>query len=328
LEKFAVNILEILNRARWRQFSKVHHIKYPVIVIVVPGLEHLAIPCVRLLCPFFEVVVVDNGLSKEASKWLKLLLPHSTFFKIFTSIRGKYILSHGDALDLLTRLPTNMVFLDPDCYIFEPGLIKQMFACLESVAIAALYSDPASILGFRIPDTYCFGLSSEALTFLRKKLKLRIGVVKQLLSPLLEYSVQRWGYPVPYPHPGKQFFDTIHPLAIAVHLMNMGISVLPCRGGETFHVLGTSYRTRELQVQSTEYNETALNAHYFHCLIAESLGLTVPNEGVNCLARYYSGSAGLLEKFPVYAASPKRAETDTLVDLLRDRKVLFNNEMS
>lgn len=321
------NLLRGFNKIRWRYFLSRRNIDNVIVVIVVPGLEHLCVPSVRLLSPFFEVVVVSNGLSDEAIKWLHSALPSIPVFKFFTSIRGRYVLSHGDALDLLARAPSDMVFVDPDCYVFEPSLITQMFRGLERNAIVSLYSDPTTILGFRIPDTFCFGVQSSSLHFLRKAFSVRIGLTSRLSSSLFDHAVERWGNPVPFPHPGKAYFDTIHSLAIAANLANMGIQIIPSSEGQVFHVLGTSYRIGQLQYQNAEVDMTALNAHYFHCLLAEEFTMAVPSKEIACLINHYGGSRGILMKFSAYAQSEQRIVIDSLLSMLRDRRVLFVDQV-
>ena len=184
----SLQALRTINQIRWRSFLSRRKVARAVILIVVPGLEHLCIPCVRLLSPFFTVILVDNGLPLQASQWLSSAFPHIPYFSLITTVKGagRHTLSHGEALDLLTRTSIDLIFADPDCYILNPGLIAELFKSLKSNAIASLYADPSLRMGFRIPDTFCFGFQPNSLSYLRKAFNLRIGVVPVLSSPLLD----------------------------------------------------------------------------------------------------------------------------------------------
>jgi hypothetical protein len=157
-KKAKTNALRSVNQIRWRKFLTRRKITKAVILIIVPGLEHLSIPCARLLSPFFPVVLVGNGLTSQAGEWVSSALPHIPIFSLITSTKGAgtYILSHGEALVLLTQVPIDVIFVDPDCYVFEPALISALFRSIKSNAIASLHADPTRILGFSIPDTFCF----------------------------------------------------------------------------------------------------------------------------------------------------------------------------
>jgi hypothetical protein len=318
-------ILLSINHARWCRFLERKIVIKAIVLIVVPGLEHLCIPSVRLISPLFTVILVDNGLSTNASLWLSSALPQLPIFRLLTSFKGfgRYTLSHGNALNFLTQVPVNLIFLDPDCYIFEPALIANLFHSLKTNAIVSLYSDPSRILGFSIPDTFCFGVQAKSISSLRRIFDVKIGVVSSLSSQLYESAVQVWGDPVPFPHRGKTYFDTIHALAISAHLAGMGIDIIPTSEGQVFHVLGTSYRNHELQDSSSDINVTALNAHYFHCLIAEHLLTSPPNINIRKLIRYYNGSIGLLRMFPSFAQSQLRIITDEPTAALLQRKSCF-----
>jgi len=319
----AIYVLRLINRLRWRYFLRSRNIKSPIVLIVIPGLEHLCVPCARLLSPFFLVAVVSNGLNLVARQWLSSALPNVPIFPLITTYRGfeKYTLPHGQALQLLSEVPLDQIFIDPDCYIFDPMLIVKLFRSLKQNAIASLYSDP--ILGFSIPDTFCFGIQSRSLSVLRKAFSLRLGVTSALDSPLLEQAVKHWGSPVPFPHPGKLYFDTIHSLAISAYLQGMGIDIIPSSEGQVYHVCGTSYLVKKLQTAGIGFDELTLNAHYFHCLIAECFSTTLPNSDVRKLFEHYGGSKGLLEKFPSFSESKIRATTDELLSALIYRKACF-----
>ena len=103
----------------------------------------------------------------------------------------------------------------------------------------------------------------------------------------------------------------------------MGVSITPSSKGEAYHVLGTSYRLDELQDSFSDINTTALNAHYFHCLVAEYISMPLPNSNVNKLISYYGGSIGILDKFPGFTQSQQRFTTDELFTAMLQRKVLF-----
>jgi hypothetical protein len=318
-----VQILRVINKIRWRHYLSRKNLKRVIVIIVVPGLEHLCVPSVRLLSSSFDIVVVNNGLTSMSVQWLSSALPDIHFFTIISSLRGRYTLSHGDALDLLSRSPIDIIYVDPDCYVFEPKLISRVYAHLKRNAIVSLFSDPATILGFRVPDTFCFGLQSKAISFLRKAFSLRIGLTSNLSTPLLELAIQRWGKPVPFPHPGKTYFDTIHSLAIAAHLAGKGIHIIPYSQGQIYHVLGTSYRINQYQFPDTEVDLTALNAHYFHCLVAEEFVMAVPSDDINCLIHHYGGSKGILASFPEYAQSQQRHTTDELFNKLHESQTFL-----
>ena len=317
--------LRTVNLVRWRRFLAHTKISKTVILVVVPGLEHLCIPCVRLLSPFFTVILIDNGLPTPATQWLTSALPQIPIFSLITTVKGagKHVLSHGKVLDLLTRIPITAVFADPDCYVFHPELIAKLFRSLETNAIASLYADPSILLGFRIPDTFCFGVQAKSLSALRKSFNVRLGDSVVLTPRLLDAAVQVWGSPVPFPDPNKAFFDTIHSLAIATYLAGMGLDVIPFSQGQVHHVLATSYCIKNLQDARFDINVMILNAQYFHCLISEQLASPPPNYDVRNLITYYGGSKELLEKFPGYALSRLRTETQDLVSALLLRNACF-----
>ncbi|MFN9645274.1 MAG: hypothetical protein ACK6BG_09220 [Cyanobacteriota bacterium] len=316
--------LRIYNRNKFRTFLIGHNISRVIVVIVVPGLSHLCIPCVRLVEPFARVVLVDNGLSLMEREWLASMLPGIPFFRLVTSMpwNPSFMTSHGEAMDSLAGVPgESIIFLDPDCYIFEPSLIQSMFAGLESVAITALFSEYNDKLGLSIPDTFCLGIQSRSLKNLRRLYGIRLGTSPQLDSPLREQAVKKWGNPVPFLHAKKDFFDTIHALVLAANLSGEEVRILPSADGDAFHVLGTSYNRNNFQPpESTTI--LLLNSHYFHCSIVERLNQSVPNLIMADLLNYYGGSRGLLDRFPQYKDSDQKLVTDRLLLLLANRGVI------
>jgi hypothetical protein len=318
------NLLRLINEFRWRSFLSRLPSREVVIVIVIPGLEHLSVPCVRLLSPFYKVIIVANGQNKESIAWLHGLLPNIQTFRIYTSIQGKYVMSHGDALDLLARAPYDIVFVDPDCYIFEPALLREMFFQLNSNAVVSLFADHREILGFKVPDTFCFGVQSRSFSVLRKLFAIRIGVTYQLAPRLLVAAFKRWGDPVPFPHPEKLYYDTIHAFAIASYISGMGICIVQPSEGDAYHVCGTSYASKHLHQYGELVDQVAINALYFHSLVVESLSSPLPAQDIDSLVKRYGGAKGVLEKFPFYAVSEERKLADELFQSLADRSVLFS----
>jgi hypothetical protein len=316
--------LKYYNRRRFKAFLARHQLSRIVVVIVVPGLAHLCVPCVRLLDPFCKIVLIDNGLSQTEKDWLSAILPAIPFFKLVTSMpwSPSFMASHGEAMDSLAgEAAESMIFLDPDCYILQPSLIQSLFSKLEHVAMASLFCEENEKLGIQIPDTFCLGIRSEALWKLRRSYRVKLGTLQQLDSPLREQAVKRWGDPVPFPHPKKSFFDTIHAFVLAANLSHLEVAILPYDDGDAFHVLGTSYNRKNFRPpESTTI--LLLNSHYFHCLIVEKLNASVPNLIMADLISYYGGSRGLLERFPQFRDSEQRLVTDRLVLSLEHRGVI------
>jgi hypothetical protein len=324
LRRLKVNTLRYCNRGRFRAFLAKHQISRVVVVIVVPGLSHLCVPCVRLLESFCKIVLIDNGLSQVEKEWLSSMLPAIPFFKLITSMpwNPSFMASHGEAMDSLAgEASESIIFLDPDCYIIKSSLIQSMFSMLENMSIAALFSERNDQLGFAIPDTFCLGIQSDSLKDLRRKYRVKLGTSLVLESPLRELAIKQWGDPVPFPHPKKNFFDTIHTLVLATKLAQREVVILPVADGDAFHVLGTSYNRNNFRTPEAR-SILLLNSHYFHCSILEKLNANVPNLIMADLINYYGGSQGLLDRFPQFKDSEQRLVTDKLLQLLEMRGVI------
>jgi hypothetical protein len=317
-------IQRFVNRHRLRTILASRGMEQVILVVVIPHLAHLAIPCLRLLGQSSPVVVVDNGLNHSERDWLMCQVPHLPILRLLQPRPGKnnYVYDHARVMQNLASVARKgTVFLDADCYLFKPELMDTIFHSMEHSIIATLFWTENELLQMSVPDTFCFCINPARL----KQLKSRFGATFEVSSSLPKVMAKpakaRWGDPVPWPHTNKTFFDTIHILTLAAELADMSLDCIPSEPGDVYHICGTSYNLAHLQPAGSD-NIFVLNAHYFHLLIVEHCQPGFIVDSFDPLAKHYGGASGLLECHQAYRESSYFRTTQELFNRLQSAGIL------
>ena len=317
-------IQKSVNRQRFRAILTSRGLEQVIVVVVIPHLAHLAIPCLRLLGQNSPVVVVDNGLNHLERDWLKCQVPHLPILRLLQPRPGRndYVYDHARVMRTLAPVARKgTIFLDADCYLFKPELIDTVFRSMEHSVIATLFWMENVSLQLAIPDTFCFCINPVRLKQLQARFGATFEVTTALPKAMAKPAEARWGIPVPWPHSNKTFFDTIHILTLAAQLGEMRVDCIPTEPGEVYHVCGTSYTLANLQLAGS-YNFLVLNAHYFHLLIVEQCQASFIMKSFAPLVNHYGGSTGLLERHPAYRESSYFRSTRELFHRLQSAGTL------
>jgi hypothetical protein len=300
-----------------------------IIVVIIPGLAHLAVPAVNLLGSGRPVILIDNGLSGFEGDWLREVMRGRPILRMRTSRfwGDQMVASHGLVMETFTGLAKcATIFMDADCYPFSDQLIVRMLSGWENRFLATPFWYANEDLQMAVPDTFLLGVNTELFHILQDHFDVGFGVSSALPDSLEEKATQRWGSPIPFPHPWKSYFDTVHTLAIAGTIQGFNIECLPTEIGDVYHVCGTSYSQTSLQPPA-DANELFLNAHYFHMRMVEEWGLHWLTQSFESMINHYGGSTGLIRSHPYYNNSHQRICMDELVAKLLARQTFRDGSL-
>ena len=283
-------------------------------IIIVPGITHLAVLSLRLITKSHQVVVIDNGLHENDRTFLKKSLPEIQLFKIMTNrIFGQQMTdTHPEVLETLAYIPKlKVVLVDPDCFIFDSNIIDTLIKSLDTHFFASPFCYENKALNKSIPETFLLGINTIMLRKNRKKYAIRFGDS----SPPKKLDLlffEKWGIRKPWPQPFKKIFDTTHIHLLAGFIENMTVDHIDYDKELLFHVCGTSYNQSSLQFKG-DNDFLILNAHYFHLKIIELLKDKWLCVYFEKLVNHYKSSAKLIRDFQDYDQSGYRRDIDKLI---------------
>ncbi len=317
-------IFRRLNRLRLQRAASGQSNRFVLAMVLAPNLVHAAIPALRLVVPHHPVVIVNNGLRAWERTWLRKEFPALEIVDLLTSSwRGQQVpIGHGDVMRQLAQsIETNFGFIDPDCYVFEATLIPRIVEASRRAPMAAAFWYHNSPLAFDVPDTFLIGINREECRGLTERQRAEFGVVQNVSARLKAALDQKWPGDAHYPHPWKQYFDTVHALALSAAVEGKSLAFITSEPGDVIHVGGTSYHTGS-DLSDSESDPHRLNAHFFHLLLLERQVHPGARAEFAALVRHYESSASLLRRHPSFARSDLCGQTFDLLAALERRGVI------
>ena len=283
-------------------------------MVVVPGLTHLAVLAINQISKREGLILIDNGLLEKEREILKKTTPNISTFRLKNNrLFGQQMVdTHPEVIETLAYIPKNkVVFIDPDCYIFDNKILDTVIKELDSHLFTSPFYFLNEELKETVPETFLIGMNTKKLRKIKGIYGTRFG--ESSLSIKLKKLVWRkWQIDNPWPQPYKKIFDTIHVFLLAGFVENMTIGRINYDISSLFHVCGTSYN--QLSFQSVKNNDLLIiNAHYFHIKIIEMLRLDWLDEYFKALIHHYGNSDKLIHDFEEYSKSNLRVNIDKLI---------------
>ena len=299
-----------------------------ILMVIVPGLTHLAILAINLISKNHEVTVIDNGLCKKERAILKKYLPTVLVFKLKTNrLFGQQMTdTHPEVIETLAYLPKNkLIFIDPDCYIFDYKIINSVIEELDFHLFTSPFCFYNEELEEFIPETFLIGINTNKLRKLKKVHGVKFGE-SSLPTRLKNLLSKKWSIKNPWPQPYKKIYDTIHIPLLAGFVENMTVGLINWDNNSLYHVCGTSYNQNSYQSKN-EKDFLIINAHYFHLRVIEILRLEWLKEYFKKLIDHYGSSKKLISDFEDYSKSELRVNIDKLIEEISKHSysILKNN---
>lgn len=317
-------IFRFCNRLRFNKLiTQVDAQDKVIVMILIPGLVHLAIPAIRLLGNRYTLIIINNGLNESEINHLCSSITSIRLFKLYTNriFGAQMVDTHPEVIETLTgTYCKHMIFIDADCYVFNKSLITQVFSQLTSNLFVSPFWFENQQIKQKVPETFLLGLDIPKLKKLKQKYNIRFGD-SDLSSPLKKLAEEKLGKPVPWLQPWKKIYDTIHIAFIAGLVENKSSCFIETKHGDIYHVCGTSYNQNSFSL-NTKVDGFIINAHYFHLQIIEALDSETLNQYFSSLIKNYGDSEGLKTQYPDYANSNLHAQIVELIKRLKDLNLI------
>ena len=268
--------------------------------------------------------MINNGLCEKECAILKEYLPNISVFKLKTNrLFGKQMTdTHPEVFETLAYLPKDkVIFIDPDCYIFDSDIINSLIKDLDFHLFASPFCFTNGDLKEIIPETFLIGINTIKLRKIKKIHGVKFGD-STLPTKLKSLVSKKWNINNPWPQPYKKIYDTIHIPLLAGFVENMTVGRINYDIKTLFHVCGTSYNQNSYQ-SINENDFLIINAHYFHLRVIEMLKLDWLREYFKRLIYHYGSSNKLIRDFEEYSKSELRVNIDKLISKISNNSNSF-----
>jgi hypothetical protein len=214
----------------------------PYCLVAVPEILHFVIPCLTLATRHVPVVLVLNGVRDWEERILFERFPALPVVRL-DPLRGSK-LSHGVVMEILLRhAERDFGLLDPDLYVFDPGVFERMRLSAGELAVGA-FGFTNRVTGLVFPTTHLLALDVGAVRSLMSEHGIGPGICRrpppELVAPLRSLGLGEGNFPkdyLPYYDPMNLIF------AVALHA-GKRLRTLDCRDDEATHVGGITYSDR------------------------------------------------------------------------------------
>lgn len=309
-------ILNARNRSRLRAaVAEVPAAATPIYFIFTKDIIHLAPFCIPNLDSRFHPVLVMNGVSSKDVAWVKGLHKSLPLADLTTSLTGNpdSLLAHGDVLcDLFAATERDFCIQDPDCFVTDDSFWDHV-SISDQEFCGAVYCDTAPDHGHVLPQTYFVMFNRQHYAAFQQKYSLDARTIEQL--PIeAEQRIQELGYGKnEYPHPHKDYFDTLQAFWVLSLADGLTVRELPGRDDFVFHVGGTSYLHNH-EIDPTHWDFWPLSVHYFNLRILEQDITAGFRPRFTHLFEMYKQSSNLLEAWPQFAEGWRRKAIDRILE--------------
>lgn len=213
-------------------------------VIVMPGTLHFLLPCLALVPPHLQVLVLGNGATRWERRLIARRFPALPFCRL-ARLPGTRV-THGDVITLLLQTNVaNFGLIDHDCYVFD-GRIFESLAPGPNDCLTAVFGGVSAKSGLAYPETYLLFLNAAVLRATMNRYHVDARIYRKAPVALRD-KLRRLGIGnAVFVKDYANFFDTLH-LLLALAIADGH----PCRFLQGFdaqaiaHVGGTSWRTTQ-----------------------------------------------------------------------------------
>ena len=143
-----------------------------ILMVVVPGLTHLAILAINQISKREGVFLIDNGLFEKEREILDTFLPNISTFKLKNNrLFGQQMVdTHPEVIETLAYVPKNkVVFIDPDCYIFDNQILDDVIEKLDYHLFTSPFCSFNEELKETVPETFLIGMNTKKLRKIKKR---------------------------------------------------------------------------------------------------------------------------------------------------------------
>jgi hypothetical protein len=182
-------------------------------VIVMPQTLHFLDPCLRLLEPAAQLVLLANGARRWERAWLAQRFPEMPLLVLPTLPASSA--PHGAAISLLLRTEGGSFgIVDHDAYVFDAGLLQRLLPVGRD-SMTGCFRARSEQTGIDYPLTHLLFLNAPVLRGLMQRWRIDARLYGQAPASVAE-PFDRLGLgPRSYLKPYQHFFDTLHVLLIA-----------------------------------------------------------------------------------------------------------------
>lgn len=216
-------------------------------VIVMPGVLHFLLPCLRLIPTSIDIVFIHNGSTRDEEDVLARLYPRHPSFRL-TSLPGS-ALAHGDVLTLLLRHSSDdFGIIDHDLYVFDRTVFDRL-AFAQGEVLLGLFGGANEEAGLDYPHTFFLYFRVEAMRNLMERHGVTAGLYRRaprrLRARLAGIGIRPGQTLKNYLH----FYDTLQLLVAIAYSEGLRPGFIPLADPtDAVHVGGTSSATQAVNM--------------------------------------------------------------------------------
>jgi hypothetical protein len=217
-------------------------------VIVMPQTLHYLLPCLRLLPPEVQVILLLNGARGWEAELLRERFPRYPQFRVAALPNSS--VGHGAMLNLLLQNSAHdFGILDHDLYLFDPSVFGQL-RFDDGEFLLCLFNGASEDGRWVYPLTHFLYFRIEVFKRLMAQYGVGAQAYRQVPEPALRRLLSlglRKGETMKSYH---EFYDTLHVLLALAYADGIGVQQIePQVADSVYHVGGTSigtYHTKDL----------------------------------------------------------------------------------
>jgi hypothetical protein len=216
-------------------------------VIVMPGVLHFLLPCLRLIPTSVGLVFIHNGSKRDEEDVLTRLYPQHPQFRL-TTLPGSS-LAHGDVLTLLlTHSRDDFGIIDHDLYVFD-GTVFDRLVFSDGEALLGLFGGANQEAGLVYPHTFFLYFRAEAMRDLMERHGVTARVYRRAPRRLRD-QLAALGLPTGrYLKDYVDFYDTLQLLIAIAYCEGLRPGFVPLADpNDAVHVGGTSSGTQAVNM--------------------------------------------------------------------------------
>ncbi len=251
--------------------NKIEHTDRPrLFVIVMPFTLHYLLPCLALLQPHSQLILLSNGAHRWEKSLLQKKFPTLRIFNLWTLPFTSIV--HSEVINLLLKKhPGNFGLVDHDCYIFDENLIEQLVVN-EDEALLAYLQNISPNVDLPYPLTHFLFFHTQPLRRIMRRYGIDASLYRKAPASthqaLISLGITAGEFLKHY----HNFYDTLHILICMALAEGLNVRYLTsAQEHAVIHVGGTSLGTHhtkglyELYIHSRFLellNDPELNRRY------------------------------------------------------------------
>jgi hypothetical protein len=201
-----------------------------------PDTLHFLNPCLRLIPPDVNIVLILNGIHKWEENYLRKYYRQYPQFKLIACPVSS--LSHGSVLTLLlTSNQTNFGIIDHDFYCFNKDVFNQLsFNAKECVIGAIKFTNPKSQLDF--PATHFLFFNITLIKKIMQKYHISAHIYKRITLRLKDKLITLKLGNHNFLKPHLSYFDTFNLILAMAFYEELSARILNLTTNDMYHIGG------------------------------------------------------------------------------------------